>query len=149
MFIPPKTAEPSSILLENITSLTCPLEVLCILMHSVHFGLIHWCILDLVYKYNHCSECLQLIGLKKWLGQLGTQALILVKHVSGCACILSQPNNSQNPNKSQNPNNKTTKTVVGLRQTSRWEPPTTTTKTTTIITIKTTWWSSNRAILRK
>ena len=87
---------------------------------------------------NHCSECLQLIGLKKWLGQLGTQALILVKHVSGCACILSQPNNSQNPNKSQNPNNKTTKTVVGLRQTSRWEPPTTTTKTTTIITIKTT-----------
>ena len=72
---------------------------------------------------NHCSECLQLIGLKKWLGQLGTQALILVKHVSGCACILSQPNNSQNPNKSQNPNNKTTKTVVGLRQTSRWEPP--------------------------
>ena len=48
----PKTAEPSNILLENITRFTCLLEVWCILMHLVHFALMHWCILDLVYKYN-------------------------------------------------------------------------------------------------
>ena len=35
--------------------------------------------------------------------------------------FLSQPNNNHNPN------NKTTITVVGLRQSNRWEPPPTTT----------------------
>ena len=34
----------------------------------------------------------------------------------------SQPNN----NKNHNPDNKTTKTVVGLILSNRWEPPTTT-----------------------
>ena len=33
--------------------------------------------------------------------------------------LLSQPNNNHNAN------NKTTKTVVGLRLSNRWEPPTT------------------------
>ena len=38
-----------------------------------------------------------------------------------CEEILSQPNNNHNPN------NKTTITVVGLRQSNRWELPATTT----------------------
>ena len=48
----PKIAEPSSILLEKITRFTFPIEAWCILMHSVHLALMHWCILDLVYKYK-------------------------------------------------------------------------------------------------
>ena len=45
MFTPQKQQSHLVLFFKNITGFTCPSEVQCILMHSVHFALMHWCII--------------------------------------------------------------------------------------------------------
>ena len=60
------------------------------------------------------------IGVKRWfviVMENGIRMEVWVKIMIEIGNILSQPNNNHNPN------NKTTITVVELRQSNHWEPP--------------------------